>query len=58
MSKIHQHFRKYNVFKIRSTVSLVPTSGLQPDLKEFGTHVGTPTQPKGTWSFLWDSNPD
>ncbi|CAL8268254.1 unnamed protein product [Arctogadus glacialis] len=23
-----------------------------------GSHVGTPTRPKGTWSFLWDSNPD
>ena len=74
--------------------SLVPTSGLQPDLKELGTFSGTPTRilvtlttnqrpysgtttqtdvgtltqtelssgtptrPKGTWSFLWDSNPD
>ena len=37
--------RKCNVFKIRSTVSLVSASGLQPDLK-------------GTWYFLWDSNLD
>ena len=58
MSKIDLHFRMCNVFKIRSTVSLVPTSGLQPDLKELGPFSGTPTRPKGTWSFLWDSNPD
>ena len=33
-----------NVFKIRSTVSLVPTSGIQPDLKELGPFSGTPTR--------------
>ena len=33
-----------NVFKIRSTVSLVPTSGLQTDLKELGPFSGNPTQ--------------
>ena len=44
MSTIDKHFRKCNVFKIRSTVSLVSASGLQPDLKELGTFSGTPTR--------------
>ena len=41
MSEIDQHFIKCNVFKIRSTVYLVPTSGLQPDLKKLGPFSGT-----------------
>ena len=52
MSKIDHDFRNCNVFKIRSTVSLVSASGLKPDIKEFGTHVGTPSRPKETWYFL------
>ena len=44
MSKRKHMQRKCNVFKIRSTVSLVSASGLQPDLKELGTFSGTPTR--------------
>ena len=36
------HFRKCNLFKI--SLSGIPISGLQPDLKKLGPFSGTPSQ--------------